>query len=41
MAKMLMLRLGAGSGSADACSELAQGLKLFKARGATPSPCSH
>ena len=36
MAKMLMLRLNIGSGSADACSALAQDPKPFEARGVPP-----
>ena len=36
MAKMVMLRLNIGSGSADACSALAQDRKPFEARGAAP-----
>ena len=36
MAKMLMLRLNIGSGSADACSALTQDHKPFKARGRVP-----
>ena len=36
MAKMLMLRLNIGSGSADACSALAQDLDANKARGDPP-----
>ena len=33
LAKMLMLRLNSGSGSADACSALAQDHKPFEGRG--------
>ena len=36
MAKMLMLRLNIGSGSADACSALAQDPKAVEARGGAP-----
>ena len=36
MAKMVMLRLSIGSGSADACSALAKDPKTFKARGVPP-----
>ena len=36
MAKMLRLRLNIGSGSADACSALAQDLNANKARGGAP-----
>ena len=36
MAKMVMLRLNIGSGSADACSALAQDPYANKARGGTP-----
>ena len=38
MAKMVMLRLniGSGSGSAHACSALAEDPKLFEARGVPP-----
>ena len=36
MAKMVRLRLNIGSGSADACSALAQDHKPFKARGVLP-----
>ena len=40
MAKMVMLRLKIGSGSADACSALAQDHKPFKARGMISSELS-
>ena len=38
MAKMLMLRLNIGAGSADSCSALAYDLNANKARGAPPFP---